>query len=53
MYKEIDADAQVHKTHRSQVTPFGLPVPNVLLTQVNIGQIYSFMCLILSGHIVI
>ena len=37
----------------SQFTWMEWPVSNVLLTQVNIGQIYSFLFLILPGHIVI
>ena len=37
----------------SQFTWMGWPVPNVLLVQVNIGQIHSFLFLIFPGHTVI
>ena len=35
----------------SQFTWMEWPVSNVLLTQVNIGQIYSFLFLIIPGHV--
>ena len=39
--------------NRSQFTWMEWPVSNVLLTQVNIGQIYSFLFLIIPRHVMI
>ena len=54
-YNEVDIVARAHNTQRKSiyVENLGWPVSNVLLMQVNIGQIHRFWFLIFPGHIVI